>query len=191
VVFGFNKGSQIFEARSLDERLSVVTQGKAMEILGSPMFTATSDQHQILGYMAGTAYELVLYFAENTAHPEAAVLEHYEVLYPRGTANLMADDPGRDWSVLNAGDPFSVNLKGNPTTGYSWYFTVSDANVVKTTTESSIPDSDMMGAGSTFTWNFTAGTAGNAAITFKYYRVWEGEASTLPDNIRTFNMSVR
>ncbi len=191
VVFGFNKGSQIFEVRSLDGRLPAITLGKAMDILGFPMFTATSNQQQILGYMAGTAYELVLYFAENTVHPEAAVLEHYEVLYPRGTVNLMADDPGRDWSVLNTGDSFSVNLKGNPTTGYSWYFTVSDANVVKTVSENSVPDSEMMGAGSTFIWNFTAGTAGNAAITLKYYRIWEGESSTLPDNIRTFNMSVR
>ena len=82
-------------------------------------------------------------------------------------------------NTLSTGDTGSVTLKGNPTTGYTWQYKISDESVVKLDTESSVPDSGLIGAGSTSVWNFKALKPGTTTITFKYYRTWEGEASTL------------
>ena len=78
---------------------------------------------------------------------------------------------------LSVGEISTVTLKGNPTTGYSWQYTIEDSSIIKLDKESSVPDSAAMGAGSTFTWDFKALKAGETKIIFKYYRPWEGEAT--------------
>lgn len=82
----------------------------------------------------------------------------------------------KDSNVLNIGQNGKVVLKGNPTTGYTWHYTIEDNNIIKLASESSIQDSNLMGAGSTFIWNFKALKAGETKITFKYYRDWESSA---------------
>ena len=90
------------------------------------------------------------------------------------SANAL-DSTGRN--VINVGNNGTVTLKGNPTTGFEWKYAIADNSVIKLDSESSIVDSNAIGAGSTFTWNFKAMKAGETKITFKYYRSWEGEAS--------------
>ncbi len=80
---------------------------------------------------------------------------------------------------LNTGDIGSVSLKGNPTTGYTWQYKIQDESIVKPDTESSVPDSGLTGAGSTFTWKFKALKPGTTTITFRYYRPWEGNENAL------------
>ena len=80
-------------------------------------------------------------------------------------------------NTLMKGDMSMVTLKGNPTTGYSWEYTIEDESVIKLESESSVTDNNAIGAGSTFKWSFRALKAGETKITFKYYRPWEGTAN--------------
>lgn len=82
-------------------------------------------------------------------------------------------------NTFNVGDISSVILKGNPTTGYTWQYIIDDESIIKMDSESSVLDSDLTGAGSSFSWNFKALKVGETKITFKYYRVWEGEATAI------------
>ncbi|VBB05197.1 Hypothetical protein LUCI_0404 [Lucifera butyrica] len=97
VVFGYNKGSQIFEVISLDSRLKNISLSMVKETLGSPNYNAKSNGQETLGYTAGRDYKLLLFFSQPANGSAAPSLKQYSVLYPQGTVNLMADDPGREW----------------------------------------------------------------------------------------------
>jgi len=101
VVFGFNKGSQIFEVQSFDTSLQQITLDKVLEVLGKPVYTNKSNGEVIIGYIAGTDYKLLLAFSENPDKTGNLKLDHYSVFYPRGTVNIMSGDPGREWSVMS------------------------------------------------------------------------------------------
>ncbi|BAF60542.1 predicted secreted protein [Pelotomaculum thermopropionicum SI] len=85
-------------------------------------------------------------------------------------------------NTLDTGETGRVILKGNSTTGYTWHYTIENGDVVKLDSGYNVRDSGMIGAGSTFIWDFKALQAGRTKITFKYYREWEGEASATADN---------
>lgn len=97
IVLGFNKGSQIFEARSFDSKLSAVTLSKAKEIYGNPAYTNTTNGETVIGYVVSKELKLLLVFTLPADKNSDPVLDHYSVLYPSGTVNSMADDPGREW----------------------------------------------------------------------------------------------
>ncbi|MCX5780164.1 MAG: YjgB family protein [Firmicutes bacterium] len=97
VAFGWNKGMQIFEARSFDSRLKNITLADIKLNLGSPAYDVKSNGQEIIGYYAGTEYKLLLVWAQTTDVNPNPHLDHYSVLYPAGTVNSMADDPGRQW----------------------------------------------------------------------------------------------
>ena len=97
VTFGFNKGSQIFEARSFDPSLGKITLSKAMEVLGKPDYIKDISGEKVIGFITTKDYRLLLVFKTNTNPNSDLVLDHYSVLFPRGTVNLMSGDPGRQW----------------------------------------------------------------------------------------------
>lgn len=97
VVFGFNKGAQIFEVRSFDDQLKQLSLSKVKEVFGTPAYTNQSNGQEIIGYTAGHEFKLLLVFPKPTSSTSNPMLDHYSVLYPRGTVNSMADDPGRQW----------------------------------------------------------------------------------------------
>jgi hypothetical protein len=95
VAFGWNKGMQIFEVRSFDTRLKGITLAKVKEVLGTPAYDSKTNNQEIIGYKAGTEFKIEMVFStRNNSNP---VLDHYNVLYPSGTVNSMANDPGRQW----------------------------------------------------------------------------------------------
>ncbi len=96
IAFGFNKGAQIFEARTFDSALSTITLSKAKEVFGKPAYTSTTKTEDIIGYTAGKEFKILLVFPKADGKTDP-VLNHYSVLYPDGTVNTMADDPGRQW----------------------------------------------------------------------------------------------
>lgn len=49
---------------------------------------------RIIGYKVNDDFKLLFVFSDSKS--EVSVLDHYSVLYPRGTVNSMADDPGRE-----------------------------------------------------------------------------------------------
>ena len=83
---------------------------------------------------------------------------------------------------LTVGETGRVVLGRNPTTGFTWHYAVENDDIVKQDYENDVRDSDRIGSGNTYTWNFKALKEGQTRITFKYYRDWEGEASTTADN---------
>lgn len=91
---------------------------------------------------------------------------------------------------MNVGDIGCVILKGNPTTGYTWHYIIEDNDIVKLESQKITSDSNLLGAESTFSWNYKALRAGQTKIIFKYYRDWEGEESVTKDGIREFLISI-
>lgn len=96
-VFGFNKGSQIFEVRSFDSKIKKVPLSKVKEVLGKPDYDVKVKGEEIIGYVVNKDFKILLVFPEPTKENPNPLLDHYSVFYPRGTVNYMADDPGREW----------------------------------------------------------------------------------------------
>lgn len=97
LVFGFNKGSQIFEVRSFDKQLQKISLAKTKEVYGTPAYDVKVNGEEIIGYIAGKEYKIEFVFPLPTASDSNPLMDHYLVLYSRGTVNSMADDPGRQW----------------------------------------------------------------------------------------------
>ncbi|MHB8072736.1 YjgB family protein [Desulfosporosinus fructosivorans] len=97
MVFGFNKGSQIFDVRSFDKQLKSLSLNKTKEVYGTPVYDVKVNGEEIIGYAAGAEFKIEFVFPEPTNTNSNPTMDHYLVLYPRGTVNNMADDPGRQW----------------------------------------------------------------------------------------------
>ncbi len=95
MVFGYNKGSQIFEVRTFDSQLKSIPMSKVIEVFGKPAHDVKNDKEEILGYVINEKYKILFVFPKTDAKDLA--LDHYSVFYPQGTVNYMADDPGREW----------------------------------------------------------------------------------------------
>ena len=96
LAFGVNKGSQIFEARSFDDSLKNLSLKDITSYFGQPQYEfITSTNEKIIGYVVNDDFKLLFVFSDS--ENESAILDHYSVLYPRGTVNNMANDPGREW----------------------------------------------------------------------------------------------
>jgi hypothetical protein len=94
IVAGFNKGMQLFELRSSDPRLKAITLKDVKSFYGAPDHTATSGGEQYLSYKLDDNLNIKFVFSSSGKNP---TLKHYNVLWPKGTVNMMADDPGRSW----------------------------------------------------------------------------------------------
>jgi hypothetical protein len=93
-VFGYNKGAQIFEVRSLDSALKALTLSQVKAAYGEPAYDKKSSTEEIIGYVINSDFKMLLVFPAGSGDPK---LDHYSVFYPAGTVNSMADDPGRQW----------------------------------------------------------------------------------------------
>lgn len=97
MVFGFNKGAQIFEVRSFASNLQALKRSEVEQVLGKPEHVQTYQGQEISGYTAGDDFKLLFVFAPaSQSNPDPSV-DHVNVLYPAGTVNSMAGDPGREW----------------------------------------------------------------------------------------------
>ena len=97
VVFGINKGDQIFEVRCYDGRLAGITLAKTKDVLGTPAYDAKANGQEIIGYTTDSEYKVEMVFPQLTTDRPNPIMDHYNVLYPNGTVNEMAGDPGRQW----------------------------------------------------------------------------------------------
>lgn len=93
-VVGYNKGEQIFELRSLDARLGGIKLNDVKAYYGEPDHKSTGSGEQYLSYKLTDDLNIKFVFSSSGKNPS---LKHYNVLWPEGSANLMADDPGRTW----------------------------------------------------------------------------------------------
>ena len=68
----------------------------------------------------------------------------------------------------------TIELKGNPTTGYSWFYEIEDDSVISIEEDVKyLGAKGMVGAPSLFTYTVTARKSGSTKITFEYKRPWE------------------
>jgi len=93
VTLGVNKGDQVFELRSSDAAVRQLTLADIKTILGTPDVERPLNGQTLVGYTAGPDYKLEFVVPQGT-NPQ---VDHVNVLYPRGTVNSMAGDPGREW----------------------------------------------------------------------------------------------
>lgn len=84
---------------------------------------------------------------------------------------------------------FSIQLDGNPSTGYTWRDITKENNCLKQLNkgqEYSIKEPGKLGSGGTYTFIYQVKSAGQANLTLVYARSWE--TNTPP--IKTFTMKI-
>lgn len=75
---------------------------------------------------------------------------------------------------------YVIELVGNPSTGYTWEYEVSEENVIKLVSDKFVSENkNLTGAPGTYKYEFKGLKPGSVTLTFKYYRSW------LPDEIET------
>jgi len=88
----------------------------------------------------------------------------------------------------------TITLEGNPTTGYSWtytLYTLSPSAVMREVSNEYIAntsDKKTVGSGGKFVFTFEAIAAGEADIIFSYRRTWE--ENTAPEKTITYHAIV-
>ncbi|MDT3698958.1 MAG: YjgB family protein [Thermincola sp.] len=97
IIFGVNEEKKIFEIQSFDGQLKGISLAKAKEVFGAPAYDIKSNDHEIIGYTTGSEFKIEMVFPKSTSANPNPFMEHYNVLYPKGTANSKANDPGRQW----------------------------------------------------------------------------------------------
>ncbi len=72
------------------------------------------------------------------------------------------------------GETFTVELEGNPTTGYEWQLAQDDARF-RLINKDYAPPSTSIGAATKERFQIEALQSGSTTLTFKYKRPWETE----------------
>lgn len=85
VVFGFNKGSQIFDVRSSASDLQKLTLKQIEEVLGKPDATSVNGSDDIYIYQAGKQYQLKFIIPDLTG-----TVDHISVFSKQDSINNMA-----------------------------------------------------------------------------------------------------
>lgn len=74
-------------------------------------------------------------------------------------------------------DSVSIELKGNPSTGYTWEAVLSDENIVEISKDVKYLGAEgIVGAPSMFYFTVSSLTTGNTVLTLEYKRPWEEKA---------------
>ncbi len=150
-------------------------------------------------YLANGA--VVIYFQQYQYFPYAAGIQEFSIKFS-GFENMLnnkyrflyTEPTTLEQGVQNEialGNLACVTLAGNPTTGYDWHCIIGDSSILTQTSENYTSDSNLIGAGGVYAWQFKALKAGQTTITFKYYRDWEGEASATAENIIVYRVIVK
>ena len=85
-------------------------------------------------------------------------------------------------------DSVTIELKGNPSTGYTWISTLSSENVVEVSKDVKyLGANGMVGAPSMFYFTVRSLSSGNTVLTLEYKRPWEEKA---PLETKVYNVNV-
>ena len=77
---------------------------------------------------------------------------------------------------MNGQKTATVELEGNPTTGYTWVYTMSPEGILRELSNEYVPDkagSGIVGSGGKFIFTFEAISPGETELVFSYLRPWE------------------
>ena len=91
---------------------------------------------------------------------------------------------------MNVGDTFSIELEGNPSTGYTWEVADMDIAVLKQVGETEFEtESDLVGASVVQVLRFETIGRGETALNLVYHRPWEEDV--LPEEIYEVSVVVK
>lgn len=113
------------------------------------------------------------------------------VLLSSLTACSLLFPDGSSGAVSIEGKTLIIELEENPTTGFSWSYTISDTDVIHLVEDGYMEDSEdpeVVGGGGMHEYKFEGLSAGEATIIFDYFKSWEGE-ETAEDHVE-YNVSV-
>ena len=98
IVLGVNKGLQIFEVRTYDKSIGILSLEDIINSYGQPDYDIVTDlDEKIIGYIVNDDFKILLVF-KSYSNNKNPMLDHYSVFYPMGTVNLMAEDGSpREW----------------------------------------------------------------------------------------------
>ena len=110
-----------------------------------------------------------------TALPSISACGVGPVMSPEPTMNKKTYLDPQDPIRAAIGDEFTIILKSNPTTGYSWRFTEPPDETIITLVNSTFqpPQTRLKGAGGEQLWTFRAVGEGKTTISLEYVRPWE------------------
>lgn len=79
--------------------------------------------------------------------------------------------------VLSKNDFAVVKLEENPSTGYTWHYTIENENVLTLVSDkyTTPKDKKTIGAPGVHEWKFKAVSEAETDLIFEYYRDWEGK----------------
>ncbi|MBO4318976.1 MAG: protease inhibitor I42 family protein [Treponema sp.] len=81
-----------------------------------------------------------------------------------------------------------IEMEGNPTTGYTWVYTIEDESIVCLEQKTKYLGSrNMSGAPSLFTYTVISLKPGTTKITFEYKRPWEDKPA---EKTKTYTVTV-
>lgn len=85
-------------------------------------------------------------------------------------------------------DSVTIELKGNPSTGYTWETSLSSENIVEVSKEVKYLGSQgLVGAPSMFYFTVSSLSSGNVILTLEYKRPWENKE---PIEKKVYNIKV-
>jgi len=108
----------------------------------------------------------------------------------QGPLDLTQTDNGKTFTV-KVGDTITVTIPGNVTTGYQWTAALSDkdAALLKAVGEPAYveesADEQLVGAGGTYTFTFTAAAEGKAELKLIYWRSFEPDVDPIDTFVAT------
>lgn len=110
--------------------------------------------------------------AAEAASPPAGVRQNGMLLLQRGDNNRSAE--------LRVGERFGVSLPENPGSGYTWAVDETDRRLLalEGTAYDEPEEGGFVGARGRRLFTFRAQQAGAVALKLKYWRFWDGDAST-------------
>ncbi|MBQ7159395.1 MAG: protease inhibitor I42 family protein [Treponema sp.] len=85
-------------------------------------------------------------------------------------------------------DTTKIELTGNPTTGYTWNYTLSDNTIIQVEEDIQyLGAQGLVGAPSRFVYTIKSQKPGTTSLKFEYKRPWETEA---PEEVRLYAVTV-
>jgi len=96
-----------------------------------------------------------------------------------------------EWVVADSMTSLTLTLDENPTTGYSWAYTMAPEGILALDHDafvSSQTSANVVGAGGQHTWTFKVLAKGCVRLTFQYYRPWEAPETAAETRVYAVNV---
>lgn len=112
------------------------------------------------------------------------------MFFMKPESKVYAEDDSVAVIKIEKGNTFTIELKENPSTGYSWHYTADPETAINLDSDRFIVTGtgDIVGAPGKHEFTFKAMETGNVQLKFEYYRPWD------PENVEEtylFNITAR